>query len=140
MRAYPRVGGGTTWSAGWRATCKGLSPRGRGNHLVDRVELHVQGPIPAWAGEPPPEDVALFVMRAYPRVGGGTASRTLRSGDFWGLSPRGRGNRELSDLRLALAGPIPAWAGEPTGRSRLSTPRRAYPRVGGGTTLGELAG
>ena len=50
-----------------------------------------------------------------------------------GLSPRGRGNREMVQLRRPDVRSIPAWAGEPSNKAIYFGAERVYPRVGGGT-------
>ena len=121
---YPRVGGGT---------------------FIDRMRRisWLTGSIPAWAGEPyGPASMA----GVYPRVGGGTLESPFVDSPSAGLSPRGRGNRLASTYGPALAGSIPAWAGEPISipiyvcvnevywksRCRQGV-KTVYPRVGGGT-------
>ena len=52
-----------------------------------------------------------------------------------GLSPLARGNRILRLLLGSAAGPIPARAGQPLGRTRRSAALGAYPRSRGATTL-----
>ena len=71
--------------------------------------------IPAWAGETVRWFRASFAHRVYPRVGGGNASRRIRSDCAGGLSPRGRGKRPHTRIRRRSRRSIPAWAGE-TGR------------------------
>ena len=48
---YPRVGGGNTMTMKPRPQPCGLSPRGRGKHLVVVHKGEDRGSIPAWAGE-----------------------------------------------------------------------------------------
>ena len=55
----------------------------------------------------------------------------------WGLSPRMRGNRTRPPLRTGQLGSIPAYAGEPGHRGAVRRRRRVYPRVCGGTTVGD---
>ena len=69
----------------------------------------------------------------YPRVGGGTMKRALRSFGPQGLSPRGRGNLHVLVNLHFSQGSIPAWAGEPIDRMRSASMATVYPRVGGGT-------
>ena len=130
---YPRVGGGTV-SAYFAISCAvGLSPRGRGNPRFRLGNLPNSGSIPAWAGEPRKVGHSRSQRPVYPRVGGGTVYRYSRGIPGEGLSPRGRGNRgndRLSNLQLRS---IPAWAGEPRGRSPCCAASWVYPRVGGGT-------
>ena len=112
-RVYPRVGGGTRDRADEALDERGLSPRGRGNRSLAQVVPSVRGSIPAWAGEPIPNSCPCGEIRVYPRVGGGTrGGRESLYGDQ-GLSPRGRGNRDDTDLTQRNRGSIPAWAGEP---------------------------
>ena len=69
---YPRVGGGTVNDATHVVSCGGLSPRGRGNPIAARIWKAVNWSIPAWAGEPHLLSVSYFLLKVYPRVGGGT--------------------------------------------------------------------
>ncbi len=132
-RAYPRVGGGTYQHQARVDREAGLSPRGRGNP-AEVVAQHVQaGPIPAWAGEPWKGWPRAFPRWAYPRVGGGTVTTASGGRHLLGLSPRGRGNHPIHPATQAHKGPIPAWAGEPTGGCPAHAHAGAYPRVGGGT-------
>ncbi len=133
LRAYPRVGGGTPNINGTTPQRSGLSPRGRGNPLLQVPPFFLPGPIPAWAGEPIFRVIDWLSLRAYPRVGGGTSSRSRSTLTGMGLSPRGRGNHGAHGLELCAWGPIPAWAGEPTKSADHSAVSTAYPRVGGGT-------
>ncbi len=91
------------------------------------------GSIPAWAGEPQRRLSAKSTTRVYPRVGGGTGQSGVQALLYVGLSPRGRGNRDLSQWIEKTDGSIPAWAGEPTTSPGITCSRRVYPRVGGGT-------
>ena len=52
-----------------------------------------------------------------------------------GLSPRGRGNRDVEFLGQALQRSIPAWAGEPVAVLGKGDVGQVYPRVGGGTAF-----
>src|SRR6185437_15415897 len=88
--AYPRVCGGTTFSAvsilyGW-----GLSPRVRGNRQSIIQLSPTCGPIPACAGEPGIGTRRRRSLRAYPRVCGGTGALIAVAAAPWGLSPRVR--------------------------------------------------
>ena len=132
-RAYPRAGGGTLFTLGIMRSCRGLSPRRRGNRLHTGMNSAREGPIPAQAGEPVERTPGNPSVRAYPRAGGGTMMASASRQDVQGLSPRRRGN--LSDATSVdqVQGPIPAQAGEP-GLRRSTRPRGgAYPRAGGGT-------
>ena len=110
---YPRGCGGTVQRDSLESSCRGLSPRVRGNLL--RVLIHVDrdGSIPAGAGEPWSAGRGNGRSRVYPRGCGGTSrSRTGRPGSS-GLSPRVRGNQACRGFVRARRGSIPAGAGEP---------------------------
>ena len=68
---HPRVGGETHMLVTYTMCLRGPSPRGRGNHRLQRLRRRGRS-IPAWAGKP-----ALLLRQNLPR---------------WGPSPRGRGN------------------------------------------------
>ncbi len=111
----------------------GLSPRGRGNLVPVWDDVRVIGSIPAWAGEPGSGEDGPRLYKVYPRVGGGTPDGTPAECAAWGLSPRGRGNLDLLQFRLAVPRSIPAWAGEPSAGACFFRQQQVYPRVGGGT-------
>ena len=132
-RVYPRVGGGTWQTFPPTTTHIGLSPRGRGNPSPISISSSLYRSIPAWAGEPKSPSDTTIVEKVYPRVGGGTGlCPPVQVGNI-GLSPRGRGNRQLLPHAGVDAGSIPAWAGEPQMRRRWPSSWAVYPRVGGGT-------
>ena len=110
---YPRVCGGT--SSGVCGVCvgSGLSPRVRGNlHIVEPAS-HLEGSIPACAGEPYERHYLDRPAKVYPRVCGGTCSSDGSRSSRRGLSPRVRGNRFRPRSALGSRGSIPACAGEP---------------------------
>ena len=72
----------------------------------------------------------------YPRVCGGTITRTGLGKSAWGLSPRVRGNRMTPKGRKRLGRSIPACAGEPILRQSQAAAVEVYPRVCGGTNGG----
>ena len=74
-RAYPRVCGGTDSHYISKHQTEGLSPRMRGNQLWLDSASAVDGPIPAYAGEPFHAALPRSPVRAYPRVCGGTAAK-----------------------------------------------------------------
>ncbi len=130
---YPRACGGTVPAVPTVKATRGLSPRVRGNHLVDLSGDAPWGSIPARAGEPLPIGKAGCIGWVYPRACGGTGIITLSEARTAGLSPRVRGN----PMPWAHLGPhpgsIPARAGEPM--IWLVSPARpvVYPRACGGT-------
>ena len=105
----------------------------RGNPVGAGGLRYDAGSIPACAGEPRPLSSAGCPMWVYPRVCGGTGVLLAGAGAAIGLSPRVRGNRGGTTIRLPYKGSIPACAGEPARRRACTTTTRVYPRVCGGT-------
>ena len=124
LRAYPRVCGGTGAQALKGFHDQGLSPRMRGNRQANCSGSQVKGPIPAYAGEPIADHCLLILIRAYPRVCGGTGNIMPTMDHDKGLSPRMRGNRNGVHDELHLVGPIPAYAGEPLAPNSLMRKRK----------------
>ena len=91
-RVYPRVCGGTSYSAFPRKPGWGLSPRVRGNRTQRPTGRTLDGSIPACAGEPCGCSRCWCQPRVYPRVCGGTSNRASDPSAPRGLSPRVRGN------------------------------------------------
>ena len=91
-QVYPRVCGGTWRNRLVPPLCSGLSPRVRGNLTSARASELWGRSIPACAGEPEYGYASTQRKAVYPRVCGGTASRTPTRRSCNGLSPRVRGN------------------------------------------------
>ena len=130
---YPRVCGGTGILHPINDEYWGLSPRVRGNPQHSPLDTSYVRSIPACAGEPVDKYMKDTAAWVYPRVCGGTDTRGGRASWAWGLSPRVRGNLEVTIRVGNTVRSIPACAGEP--QVRLSRRRRVrvYPRVCGGT-------
>ena len=125
---------GGTHSLTWQALpANGLSPRVRGNRHILGVPPARPGSIPACAGEPVCGGQFLACSEVYPRVCGGTPRRRVMWTGWHGLSPRVRGNLNISPVATPAWGSIPACAGEPTSRRIADAGRGVYPRVCGGT-------
>ena len=91
----------------------GLSPRLRGNLNVLGAGPASVGSIPAPAGEPQNQQMALSLRWVYPRACGGTWGN-IQSGTITaGLSPRLRGNLQPLHPGSVAVRSIPAPAGEP---------------------------
>ena len=114
----------------------GLSPRVRGNRPAGIPGKMCRRSIPACAGEPTSWCGPVRPVRVYPRVCGGTSTTVRCRWIMRGLSPRVRGNRSHRRTAPARIGSIPACAGEPCSRSRISWLSGVYPRVCGGTADG----
>ena len=133
--AYPRVCGATGAFKVLNWLGKGLSPRVRGNPFQSVRILQRRGPIPACAGQPDDFIDNAIGMGAYPRVCGATGGLPGTVGGAEGLSPRVRGNLQRDFIIHAVAGPIPACAGQPVRRRIPARECGAYPRVCGATQI-----
>ena len=90
---YPRVCGGTELRSWLQVNAHGLSPRVRGNRLLQQYLPDASGSIPACAGEPVYTGANAWRPAVYPRVCGGTLTVETGLPTERGLSPRVRGNR-----------------------------------------------
>ena len=134
---YPRVCGGTLLAPGILMAKLGLSPRVRGNPRPRPRPRRYSGSIPACAGEPTCAMVDSCPSTVYPRVCGGTIRYAATSKHPTGLSPRVRGNPLAAHRTRALMRSIPACAGEPTTGYKPALLTAVYPRVCGGTLIGQ---
>ena len=134
-QVYPRVYGGTPAPRRKQASCRGLSPRVRGNRASVRKSGCRAGSIPACTGEPAAPRPVCRVPGVYPRVYGGTATYRPCPAHRDGLSPRVRGNPPRYGYVFGLNGSIPACTGEPYIGLAAGPYAGVYPRVYGGTAL-----
>ena len=134
-RVYPRTCGGTPDRLYTGSPGSGLSPHVRGNLFSISLHRGMPGSIPARAGEPPTPYSGPDLRRVYPRTCGGTWSVGAHDNLSGGLSPHVRGNRVIAVTAIAIAGSIPARAGEPSIPSPGLDLRRVYPRTCGGTSV-----
>ena len=104
-----------------------------------REEVQEEGSIPACAGEPSTLQGQSNGNTVYPRVCGGTSASCQCSPTEQGLSPRVRGNPPNVVVRCLLIRSIPACAGEPHAALSNEIGGWVYPRVCGGTLLGDSA-
>ncbi len=130
---YPRVYGETRKNGSKVTWDYGLSPRVRGNPNAISWHSVVYRSIPACTGKPPPCRTGKFDGQVYPRVYGETAIALPNQPTSYGLSPRVRGNRVVTESVGLDAGSIPACTGKPTRRHGLSGGGPVYPRVYGET-------
>ena len=128
----PRVCGGAPKIVSASRAASGRSPRVRGSHRKSRSQSKAPGSIPACAGEPALLPRWKVAARVDPRVCGGASAFRPRVQPRQGRSPRVRGSRHQLVELVALAGSIPACAGEPL-YHRVPTPdEKVDPRVCGG--------
>ena len=113
LSVYPRACGGTAGGRMSSRTCKGLSPRLRGNPIRTGGRRIFAGSIPAPAGEPQPAGPPGAPQGVYPRACGGTVLTSRLASCNIGLSPRLRGNPILLPHSRGDSRSIPAPAGEP---------------------------
>ncbi len=132
-RVYPRACGGTRSPTATRRSSPGLSPRMRGNHSEAELRAEEIGSIPAHAGEPVRANTSGRKSRVYPRACGGTTLDAFLGHYPEGLSPRMRGNREVTRRFSVCKRSIPAHAGEPRRSCVASRTFWVYPRACGGT-------
>ena len=78
-----------------------------------RMDIEQIGSIPACAGEPARDGKAQWLAEVYPRLCGGTVSKSTGFNRGSGLSPPVRGNQGALPLCQLIKGSIPACAGEP---------------------------
>ena len=134
-RAHPRAGGEHLEDGVLSLLGEGSSPRGRGAPPPEQPTTAGRGLIPARAGSTQAYSPPLRQYRAHPRAGGEhplvVSAVQLRQGS----SPRGRGARPVSGLKMMSGGLIPARAGSTPGKGPLRRTRRAHPRAGGEHTL-----
>ena len=105
----------------------------RGNPCVCTAGTLPGGSIPACAGEPGIGLSTVEVSAVYPRVCGGTCTKSTVMTSSIGLSPRVRGNPFSPDAIAVFRRSIPACAGEPSQTAALNALDGVYPRVCGGT-------
>ena len=132
---YPRVCGGNCSRAAPWGRGLGLSPRVRGKHSLEKLEMARDRSIPACAGETQCCRRRECRSRVYPRVCGGNDAGTGPPGDAGGLSPRVRGKRQLIRLYRISLRSIPACAGETPRPTQTNSRRKVYPRVCGGNAV-----
>ena len=132
-KVYPRECGGTVKTRPSNMLSKGLSPRVRGNRQpTAKAGPHLRS-IPASAGEPDSHAPLRGPGPVYPRECGGTERVNHFADCVIGLSPRVRGNHEVTGVGIPRIGSIPASAGEPTLATIATYVARVYPRECGGT-------
>ena len=114
-RVDPRGCGGDVQSVANAVTQLGRSPRVRGRHAADGVDLAFDGSIPAGAGETHGSGLPTSAAPVDPRGCGGDSFRLAASVGTMGRSPRVRGRRRLPCRRGEGYWSIPAGAGETAG-------------------------
>ena len=130
---YPRACGGTSGVRRPTAAGCGLSPRLRGNLENLNPYCLCYRSIPAPAGEPYCQVRSMVQGKVYPRACGGTPNASTHSDAPAGLSPRLRGNPNMTPSDRQSRRSIPAPAGEPISGGRVFRESRVYPRACGGT-------
>ena len=130
---YPRTYGGTVSSTSSASVTRGLSPHIRGNARLSVNASNALGSIPAHTGERRPGPIRNMDPWVYPRTYGGTRPPPGLSTPATGLSPHIRGNGDLTELRLNVAGSIPAHTGERPDAEPTCAMTGVYPRTYGGT-------
>ena len=98
--------------------------------------------IPAYAGDPIGQPLAITAQQVYPRLRGGSARNIPNRILNHGLSPPTRGIPAQDMAIIEAVGSIPAYAGDPAVTPSLPVQSGVYPRLRGGSidVLGELDG
>ena len=130
---YPRACGGTHVARLIEELHLGLSPRVRGNLIMNPIRPQPAGSIPARAGEPRHLTLPRGCGGVYPRACGGTFYCRPARVACRGLSPRVRGNPRFRPFLPDCIRSIPARAGEPWSGASCSSMIEVYPRACGGT-------
>ena len=128
---YPRAYGETTQAQWLEAYPGGLSPRLRGNRPAPDTAITSNGSIPALTGKPWGCGREGRRGEVYPRAYGETLEfeRTLTVEE--GLSPRLRGNLNISVALCVTKGSIPALTGKPCESAKDAEFVEVYPRAYG---------
>ena len=110
---YPRLRGGSRTDIPNASAITGLSPPTRGIRVKPCDHVVKPRSIPAYAGDPVRRQLVVHLEQVYPRLRGGSHRSCDASAALIGLSPPTRGILALDDFGNALAGSIPAYAGDP---------------------------
>ena len=130
-RDHPRVCGEHTLTGSPRSTCKGSSPRMRGTHQTQVPRARHNGIIPAYAGNTELKMSLIVCNWDHPRVCGEHMVFDFDDERVLGSSPRMRGTHDRRRGRPAVAGIIPAYAGNTGDEPDLSNELTDHPRVCG---------
>ena len=130
---YPRLRGGSMGQSGGYVEVRGLSPPTRGipASWARRVFLHRS--IPAYAGDPKGNGHPAFHEKVYPRLRGGSSSKSATASMPRGLSPPTRGIPLAKGEAMDAARSIPAYAGDPARMATQEALAAVYPRLRGGS-------
>ena len=134
MRAYPRMHGGNSTAILIISFAAGLSPHARGKRAGRTCGQRGLRPIPACTGETIITAFQFRHDRAYPRMHGGNAWKTIPPPYARGLSPHARGKHAKLTHGLRPWGPIPACTGETASSTLMAALPWAYPRMHGGNS------
>ena len=110
----------------------GRSPRMRGRHPRNALQILAQGSIPAHAGETQPPSLFRRSAEVDPRACGGDVVHMLRKIKVLGRSPRMRGRRYAINKALEAYRSIPAHAGETSTSLPCDCTDTVDPRACGG--------
>ena len=135
-RVYPRLRGGSYYRVSVWAHNPGLSPPTRGIHYLNAIARDIGGSIPAYAGDPNRAAALLRPVKVYPRLRGGSKPRIAVQHNRGGLSPPTRGILYPNSVTGGKPRSIPAYAGDPRSHLGLSIILPVYPRLRGGSYLG----
>ncbi len=130
---HPRLRGATQTPARIVPMDKGTSPLTRGDLARGGPPGIGSRNIPAYAGRPTPSMVTIPYRAEHPRLRGATMSERKKSGPKGGTSPLTRGDPGQPGPCSVEARNIPAYAGRPAGKDKVTEPAREHPRLRGAT-------
>ncbi len=134
-RVHPRSRGATHLTAAHFDRADGPSPLARGNRECQPHDALRGGSIPARAGQPPAQSVALPRPGVHPRSRGATTIERTCLLLTKGPSPLARGNRRRCPVCALDPRSIPARAGQPPSRGAHPRPPGVHPRSRGATVI-----
>ena len=133
-RVYPRAYGETAGKAWRNRHAGGLSPRLRGNPPPGGGQSTPLRSIPALTGKPSPPSTDCRSGEVYPRAYGETGLDDKSGEVVEGLSPRLRGNPNLTFGGAGVKRSIPALTGKPIPDASEIRLYKVYPRAYGETS------
>ena len=134
QRDHPRSRGGNAAVRSARPSVLGPSPLARGKLNTGVCFWHLNGTIPARAGETPETCGFILSPTDHPRSRGGNGVKVLEQVYRDGPSPLARGKPHRTTTSSLEPGTIPARAGETCRGPRRTTCSRDHPRSRGGNS------
>ena len=116
LQDHPRICGEKAALGALAVDMRGSPPRMRGKAEPKRLWQLSGGITPAYAGKRRQQDRRIRPCRDHPRICGEKMSRKPGLGDKWGSPPHMRGKGYEEEVKVAVTGITPAYAGKSQGR------------------------